>query len=44
VADRIAMLMDGRIRAMGNPAELKASADPAVQEFLERDLTVPVHH
>ncbi|MBI2073797.1 MAG: ATP-binding cassette domain-containing protein [Gemmatimonadetes bacterium] len=44
VADRIAMLMDGRIRAMGSPAELRASTDAAVQEFLERDLTIPVHH
>jgi phospholipid/cholesterol/gamma-HCH transport system ATP-binding protein len=44
VADRIAMLMDGRIRAMGSPDELRASTDTAVQEFLERDLTVPVHH
>jgi phospholipid/cholesterol/gamma-HCH transport system ATP-binding protein len=44
VADRIAMLMEGRIRAMGTPAELKASVDPAVQEFLERDLTIPVMH
>lgn len=44
VADRIAMLMDGRIRAMGTPAELRASTDAAVQEFLERDLTIPVHH
>ncbi|HEX9581540.1 MAG TPA: ATP-binding cassette domain-containing protein [Gemmatimonadales bacterium] len=44
VADRIALLRDGRIRAMGTPAELRASADPAVQEFLERDLTIPVTH
>jgi phospholipid/cholesterol/gamma-HCH transport system ATP-binding protein len=44
VADRIAMLMEGRIRAMGTPAELRASTDAAVQEFLERDLTIPVHH
>ncbi len=44
VADRIAMLMDGRIRAMGKPDELRASTDAAVQEFLERDLTIPVHH
>jgi hypothetical protein len=36
--------MDGRIRAMGSPDELRASTDTAVQEFLERDLTVPVHH
>lgn len=44
VADRIAMLMEGRIRAMGTAADLKASQDPAVQEFLERDLTIPVTH
>ncbi len=44
VADRIAMLMDGRIRAMGKPDELRASTDGAVQEFLERDLTIPVTH
>ncbi len=44
VADRIAMLMDGRIRAMGKPEELRASTDSAVQEFLERDLTIPVIH
>jgi len=44
VADRIAMLMEGRIRAIGTPAELKANTDPAVQEFLERDLTIPVTH
>ncbi len=44
VADRIAMLMDGRIRAMGKADDLKASTDPAVREFLERDLTIPVTH
>ncbi len=44
VADRIAMLMEGRIRAMGTPDELRASTDSAVQEFLERDLTIPVTH
>jgi phospholipid/cholesterol/gamma-HCH transport system ATP-binding protein len=44
VADRIALLRDGRIRAMGTPAELRASTDEAVQEFLERDLTIPVTH
>ncbi|HXV86117.1 MAG TPA: ATP-binding cassette domain-containing protein [Gemmatimonadales bacterium] len=44
VADRMALLRDGRIRAMGTPAELRASTDPAVQQFLERDLTIPVTH
>lgn len=38
VADRIALLKDGTIRAMGKPSELRESQDPAVREFLERDL------
>jgi phospholipid/cholesterol/gamma-HCH transport system ATP-binding protein len=44
VADRIALLKDGKIRAMGTPEELRNSTDPAVQQFLERDLTEPVTH
>lgn len=38
VADRIALLHEGKIRAMGPPRELRASDDPAVRQFLERDL------
>jgi phospholipid/cholesterol/gamma-HCH transport system ATP-binding protein len=38
VADRIALLTDGKIRAMAPPSELRLSDDPAVREFLERDL------
>lgn len=38
VADRIALLSDGRIRAMGTAQELVASKDFTVQQFLERDL------
>jgi phospholipid/cholesterol/gamma-HCH transport system ATP-binding protein len=38
VADRIALLKDGKIRAMGTSAQLIASDDPAVRQFLERDL------
>lgn len=34
VADRWALLADGRLLAAGTPAELEGSADPAVQEFL----------
>ena len=34
VADRVAILIDGRFAAMGPPAELTASENPAVQAFL----------
>lgn len=37
VADRVALLKEGRIRAMGPPKELIASDDEAVREFIERD-------
>ncbi len=35
VADRLAVLYDGRIAAQGAPAEVKASGDPYVRKFLE---------
>ena len=35
IADRIAMLHEGRIHAIGTPAEIQASADPAVRQFIE---------
>lgn len=38
VSDRIALLKDGKIRAMGTPHELRESRDEAVREFIERDL------
>ncbi|MCX6566811.1 MAG: ABC transporter ATP-binding protein [Candidatus Aminicenantes bacterium] len=34
VADRIAMLYDGRIIAVGTPDEIRDSPDPVVQQFL----------
>lgn len=34
VADRLAVLYDGRIAAQGTPAEVKASRDPYVQKYL----------
>lgn len=34
IADMIALLYDGQIAAYGTPAELLASADPHVQEFI----------
>jgi len=38
VADRVALLWQSKIRAVGTPEEILASRDPAVQQFMERDL------
>jgi len=38
VADKIALLWQAKIRAVGTPEEIVASKDSAVQQFLERDL------
>jgi phospholipid/cholesterol/gamma-HCH transport system ATP-binding protein len=35
IADRIAMLYDGRIRFLGTPDEIQASEDPIVRAFVE---------
>ena len=37
VADRLALLMEGRIILQGTPAEFLASDDPKVRAFLQRD-------
>ncbi|HUL53394.1 MAG TPA: ATP-binding cassette domain-containing protein [Opitutaceae bacterium] len=34
IADRMAVLMDGRIRAIGKPAEFRQTTDPAIANFL----------
>ena len=34
ISDRLALLVDGAILAVGTPEELRAAADPAVQQFL----------
>jgi phospholipid/cholesterol/gamma-HCH transport system ATP-binding protein len=34
IADRIAFIMDGRIRAIGKPAEFKNAQDPIIANFL----------
>ncbi len=35
IADRIAMLHDGKIHAVGTPAEIQATKDPIVRQFIE---------
>ena len=40
VADRIALLWQAKIRAVGTSEEILASQDEAVQQFLERDFDV----
>jgi phospholipid/cholesterol/gamma-HCH transport system ATP-binding protein len=37
VADRVALLKDGKIRAFGTATDFRASEDEAVREFIERD-------
>jgi phospholipid/cholesterol/gamma-HCH transport system ATP-binding protein len=41
VADRIAVINDGRMVAIGTPDEVKNNADPAVQKFLHADIKRP---
>ena len=42
VADKVALLWQAKIRAVGTPEEILASRDAAVQQFLERDLEMAV--
>ena len=44
VADRVALLWQAKIRAVGKPEEILASRDTAVQQFLERDLEMALVH
>ncbi|MBM4185678.1 MAG: ATP-binding cassette domain-containing protein [Gemmatimonadetes bacterium] len=41
VADRLALLSDGRIVLQGTPAEFRASTNENVRAFLERDFETP---
>ncbi len=43
VADRLAVLCDGAIRTIGTPAEVRASTDPGVRNFLNADLARKIH-
>jgi phospholipid/cholesterol/gamma-HCH transport system ATP-binding protein len=42
VADRVAMLYDGRIIASGTPEEFRTSADPFVRQFVSGALEGPL--
>ena len=46
VCDYACVLLDGRIRAQGTPEELRATAEPSVQQFLQgaADGPVPFHY
>ena len=42
VADRVAMLYDGRIIAVGSPDEIRGSGDPIVRQFISGALDGPL--
>jgi phospholipid/cholesterol/gamma-HCH transport system ATP-binding protein len=41
-ADRIALIYQGRVRACGTPAQIRASADPVVVQFIHGHATGPM--
>jgi len=40
IADRIAMLHEGEIIAIGTPAQIKSHSDPLIQKFLTAEFTI----
>jgi phospholipid/cholesterol/gamma-HCH transport system ATP-binding protein len=42
IADRVVFVANGRVVAQGTPAELKASSDPLVQQFVQAQPDGPV--
>jgi phospholipid/cholesterol/gamma-HCH transport system ATP-binding protein len=43
IADRIAMLFDGRLLAVGTKDEIRANQNPRVRQFLNRVPANPMH-
>ena len=43
IADRIAMLFNGKLLAVGTKDEIRANQDPRVQQFLNAVPDNPVH-
>jgi phospholipid/cholesterol/gamma-HCH transport system ATP-binding protein len=43
IADQVIILANGRIAAQGTPAQVKASADPLVKQFVNAEPDGPVH-
>lgn len=44
VADRIAVITDGRILTIGTPEEVKRRPDPLIQKFLQADMKQLINH
>lgn len=44
IADRIAMINDGRILAVGTPDEIRRNTDPLIQQFLHSDFKTAKTH
>jgi phospholipid/cholesterol/gamma-HCH transport system ATP-binding protein len=42
LVDRVAMLFNGKILAMGTPEEIQASKDPVVHQFIHGELEGPI--
>lgn len=43
IADRVAMLHNGRIEEVGTPAEIQASTNPVVRQFIRGEPHGPIH-
>ena len=42
IVDRVAMLYEGKIIAVGTPEEIKTSKDPVVHQFISGELEGPI--